>query len=149
MKKIFKLIPIMILWAAVIVAPANAQAAYPPNLWKGLMGEALGDGRAGMTAVCHVYKNRINRGMPLGCCALKRKNLDGFIARQAAYGKKIGRDYIKETKSIVKKVFNGKIKDPTGGADHYENEKAFGRPYWAKHMVVTARIKSHVFYKEK
>ena len=132
----------------ITVAPAEA-TAYPPNLWKGLLGEAVGDGHASMVAICHVYKNRINRGMRLGCVALKRRDIDKFIAEQTAYGRRIGRDYIKEAKDIVRGVFNGKIKDPTRGADHYENIKAFGTPYWAKTMIVTAKIKSHTFYRRK
>lgn len=35
-----------------------------------------------------------------------------------------------------------------GGADHWENVKAFGKPTWASEMVETYRYKDHVFYKE-
>jgi len=52
-------------------------------------------------------------------------------------------------KSIIQKVFYGDAPDISKGATHYENEMAFGKPYWAKDMVVVARIGSHIFYKEK
>lgn len=156
MKRTIELIPITMLWAAIIViiaaifcGLAEGKTRYPADLWKGLLGEAVGDGQDGMAAVCHVYKNRINRGMSLGCVALKRKDLDKFIAEQAAYGRRIGRDYEKEAKEIVNSVFGGEIKDPTMGATHYENTEAFGVPWWAPSMTITVKIKSHVFYKEK
>ena len=155
-RSVIYIIPIILLWAAIIAmmvvmlcGQAEGGERHPADLWRGLIGEAIGDGHAGMVAVCHVYKNRINRGMSMGCAALKRKDLDKFIAEQTAYGKRIGRDYEKEAKEIVKNVFNGHLKDPTGGADHYENTKAFGIPYWAPGMRITAKINSHTFYKER
>lgn len=39
--------------------------------------------------------------------------------------------------------------DPTCGATHWENIKAFGEPYWKKEMVVTAKIGNHVYMKRK
>jgi hypothetical protein len=35
------------------------------------------------------------------------------------------------------------------GATNWENVEAFGVPYWAKDMEITAKIGSHTFYKEK
>lgn len=39
--------------------------------------------------------------------------------------------------------------DITLGATHWENTKAFGKPYWAANMIVTTNIGSHTFYREK
>lgn len=36
----------------------------------------------------------------------------------------------------------------TQGADHWENIKSFGKPYWADSMVKTLAYKDHVFYRE-
>jgi hypothetical protein len=36
----------------------------------------------------------------------------------------------------------------TKGADHFENVRRFGEPWWAKHCVKTYEYKDHVFYKE-
>ena len=131
----------LLLWFA--VAMVWGSEIMPPNiLYKGLIAEAVSEGEIGMTAICFVYKNRLEKGMPLGCVALKRKDLDKFVERQ-------GRRYELMAKSIIQKVFYGDVPDISKGATHYENEMAFGKPYWAKNMVVVARIGSHIFYKEK
>jgi len=36
----------------------------------------------------------------------------------------------------------------TKGADHFENIRRFGEPWWAKFCVKTFEYKDHVFYKE-
>jgi len=36
----------------------------------------------------------------------------------------------------------------TKGADHFENIRTFGKPWWAKYCVETYEYKDHVFYKE-
>jgi len=36
----------------------------------------------------------------------------------------------------------------TKGADHFENIRSFGEPWWAKYCVKTFEYKDHVFYKE-
>jgi len=36
----------------------------------------------------------------------------------------------------------------TKGADHFENIRRFGTPWWAKYCVKTYEYKDHVFYKE-
>jgi len=126
----------------IVVIMANA-ADYPTNLWKGLIAEAVSEGERGMEAVCFVYRTRLQNGLNLGCVALlKRHDLDAFVARQ-------GKKYEVFAKAIVERVFNGQVNDPTFGATHYENIKAFGIPYWAKEMVVTCKIGVHTFYKEK
>lgn len=38
-------------------------------------------------------------------------------------------------------------KDITGGANHWENVKAFGKPYWADSMTKTVLVKDHQFYR--
>ncbi len=36
----------------------------------------------------------------------------------------------------------------TKGADHFENIRRFGEPWWARYCVKTFEYKDHVFYKE-
>ena len=36
----------------------------------------------------------------------------------------------------------------TNGADHFENVRRFGAPWWAKKCIKTYEYKDHVFYKE-
>lgn len=115
---------------------------YPNNLYKGLIGEAVGERKEGMYAVACVYRNRIKKGMPLGCVALKRKDLDLFVKKQ-------GGKYEIMAKNILLDVFERNSPDVTKGATHYENVEAFGLPPWAKNMRVVTRIGSHTFFAEK
>jgi len=36
----------------------------------------------------------------------------------------------------------------TNGADHFENIRKFGKPWWARYCVKTYEYKDHVFYRE-
>ena len=133
----------MLFLFAVIVNMARCEEIIPPdNLWMGIIGEACSEGYNGLYAVACVYRNRLSKGMSLGCVALKRKDLNEFVRKQ---GRKI--EYL--AKRIIKEVFEGNAPDITGGASHYENVERFGIPRWAKDMVRTLKIKSHTFYKEK
>ena len=38
--------------------------------------------------------------------------------------------------------------DYTKGADHFENVRQFGEPWWVKYCVKTYEYRDHVFYKE-
>lgn len=111
----------------------------PKNLWQGLIGEAVSEGRTGMYAVACVYHNRLIKNMPLGCVALKRKDLSKFVERQ-------GKKYELMAKDIIRKVFIENAPDITRGATHYENIERFGIPYWAKDMVRVCKIGNHTFY---
>ena len=59
---------------------------------------------------------------------------------------------IKQARKVVdRKLDNllaGKRIDSVKGGTHWENEKRFGKPYWAKGMIVVARQGKHNFYKE-
>jgi spore germination cell wall hydrolase CwlJ-like protein len=110
-------------------------------LWKGLIGEAVGEGYIGMYAVACVYKNRLARGMSLGCVALRRPDIDRFVERQ-------GVKYERRAKAIIKEVFEKSANDITGGATHYEYIEKYGIPRWAKNMKITTKIGNHTFYKE-
>ena len=121
----------------------QARAAEPPNnLWQGLIGEAASEGYEGMYAVACVYRNRLKNNMPLGCVALKRRDLDAFVRRE---GRKV--EYI--AKDIIRKVFEENGIDITKGATHYENIETFGLPKWAYSMVRTVKIGNHTFYKRR
>lgn len=116
--------------------------SHPECLYKGIIGEAIGEGYEGMYAVACVYRNRLRKGLPLGCTALKRADLDSFVRRQ-------GGKYKEMVEKIVKSVFCENSPDITNGATHYENIQAFGLPYWAKEMKITTVIGSHTFFVKK
>lgn len=126
----------------VLVCRAYAEAEIPPdNLWKGLIGEAVGEGYDGMYAVCWVYRNRLEKGMSLGCVALKRKDLDKFIKKQGVYYEYLAKD-------IVERVFYSYAEDPTFGSTHYESV-LYPKPKWAYAMQIRVTIGKHIFYKER
>jgi len=130
---------ILLVWVAI----SSGEAITPPaDLWKGIIAEAVSEGYVGMRGVCHVYKNRMKAGLPLGCVGLKRKDLDEFVERQ-------GVKYERMAKNIIGEVFKNQGRDITNGATHYEHLEAFGKPYWADSMVITCKIKNHTFYREK
>ena len=116
--------------------------SYPDNLWKGILGEAASERREGMYAVVCVYRNRLRNGLPLGCVALKRRDLDKFVKKQ-------GEKYEEMAKEIIREVFEKNGPDITNGATHYENVEKFGLPSWAKEMTITAKIGRHTFFAEK
>ena len=116
--------------------------SHPKYLYKGIIGEAVGEGYAGMYAVACVYRNRLRKGMPLGCVAFKRGDLDRFVEKQ-------GKKYKEMVAIIVRKVFSENSPDSTNGATHYENIRAFGFPYWAKDMKTTIKIGNHTFFVKK
>lgn len=134
---------VIILVAVLILAPKISLAKTPPeNLWQGIIGEAVSEGYEGMYAVACVYRNRLAQGLPLGCVALKRKDLAVFVARQ-------GSRYEAMAQRIINLVFNEHGVDVTQGATHYENIERYGLPYWAKSMVITVKIGKHTFFKER
>ena len=114
----------------------------PDNLWKGILGEAASERREGMYAVVCVYRNRLRNGLPLGCVALKRRDLDKFVKKQ-------GEKYKEMAKKIIREVFEEDAPDITNRATHYENVEKFGLPSWAKKMKITAKIGRHTFFAEK
>jgi len=103
------------------------------------MAEAVSEGYSGMYAVACVIRNR--GGDLRGFCGGKRKDLDDFCKRQ-------GQRYILQAKKIERLVFEEDACDTTGGATHFENLEAYGVPYWAKGMTITAKIGDHTFFKE-
>ena len=142
--KILKMfLPALFVISAILNCSCFAEKIdYPKNLWKGIIGEAVGEEYEGMYAVACVYRNRLRKGLPLGCTALKRDDLDCFVEKQ-------GEKYKEIVAIIVRKVFGENSPDVTNGATHYENIQAFGFPYWAKDMRTTVKIGSHTFFVEK
>ena len=116
--------------------------SYPDNLYKGILGEAVSEEYKGMYAVACVYRNRLKNSLPLGCIALKRRDLDKFVKKQ-------GKKYEEMAKEIIWEVFEKNGPDITNGATHYENVEKFGLPSWAKEMRTTVKIGNHTFFVKK
>ena len=135
-------IVILILVLLYCIPSCRAEVIPPANLWKGIIGEAFGEGYSGMYAVACVYKNRLERGMPLGCVALKSKDLDKFVKEQ-------GGAYEVLAKKIIHEVFTIYTHDVTNGATHYEAVRRYGWPSWSNNMIITCKIGEHYFFKER
>lgn len=133
---------ILILTILYFIPNCRAEITPPDNLWKGLLGEAADQGEKGLYAVACVYRNRLERSMPLGCVALKRKDLDKFIKEQ-------GGAYEVLAKKIIHEVFTIDTHDVTIGATHYEAVKRYGWPSWSKDMIITCKIGEHYFFRER
>lgn len=143
MKKI--LIVICFFFLLLPITSFSAEIIYVYNkieLWKGLIAENASEGYLGLKVAALVYRNRLEKGMPLGCISIKRKDLDEFVKAE-------GLEMALLSKRVLKEVFEEYCEDITGGATHYENVEAFGKPYWEKDMIILGKIGSHTLYKRK
>jgi len=99
-----------------------------------IIGEGENQGYTGMLALAGAIRNR---GTLKGVYGIKAPRV-------------VKQKYSKATYRMAQKAWAQSLKvDITKGADHWENIKAFGNPYWAHSMVETFRHKDHVFYKER
>lgn len=99
---------------------------------RAIIGEASGEGYQGMLAVACAIRNR---GTLKGVYGVNAKHVDS----QPAYVWEMAR----------KAWYESEKEDVTGGATHWENIKAFGRPYWVDSMTPVYQYKNHVFYRER
>ena len=68
---------------------------------------------------------------------------------QGVYGLK-AKHICKEPKYVwdmARKAWNESKVNRIHSATHWENIKAFGKPYWVKNMTLVYRYKDHNFYK--
>ena len=126
---IFPGLPVIL---ALLLIAGNAFAAEIPAdmAVKAIMGEASNQGFQGMVAVGEALRNR---GTLKGVYGLKAKHIykePAWVWNQARRAWEVSK-----TSNLVKR------------ADHWENTKAFGTPYWANGMVKTITIGSHSFYR--
>lgn len=118
-----------------------------------LWGEARGERRAGMEAVAAVIMNRVRhpRRWPHTVPGVahqawqfsawnkndpNRRKLLAVTERDAQF---------RTALEVAREAVSGRLKDPTGGADHYHARHV--RPRWANQNKITARIGQHIFYR--
>jgi hypothetical protein len=97
---------------------------------RAIVGEAANQGRCGMLAVAGAIRNR---GTLRGVYGVKNPIAD----KQPAYVWQRARE------AWAMSATN----DITRGATHWENTKAFGKPYWASSLTITTNIGCHTFYR--
>lgn len=121
---------IMTLLILSAVIPKSTQAAeIPDNLAvRAIIGEASGEGYRGMLAVACGIRNR---GTLHGVYGLNAKHVD----REPAWVWDLARKAWAESAT----------KDIVNGSGDWESID-YPRPYWAKRMIITARIGKHQFY---
>ena len=98
---------------------------------KAIIGEAANQGYQGMLAVAVGIRNR---GVLQGVYGLKAKHID----KEPQWVWTMARKAWKESK--YNRIHSG---------THWENIKAFGKPYWLKNVVLVYQYKNHNFYKVK
>lgn len=125
------LIAFVVVFGAVKIARAEE---YTDNLWQGLVAEDTSGDYETYLCIASVVRNRLNKGMTIGLVALKRKNLDSFVAKECAYALKHGKDLKKLSQDAIREVFSGK--NYVNGATHYEHTEVYITPNWAKNMQV-------------
>ncbi len=113
------------------ISNAYAQAIPQDIAVRIIVSEAADQGLKGMICVGEVLRHRAS--------------IKGFSGYQS--------DRIKnESKSIwdmADKAWDlSASTNYTKGADHFENIRRFGFPWWAKYCVKTYEYKDHTFYKE-
>lgn len=100
-----------------------------------IIGEAEDQGYDGMKAVACAIRNR---GTLRGVYGLNAPRVKKHLYSQGI-----------EAKAIIAWRNSADTEECLfiGGADHWENIKAFGKPKWAGKMVETYHYKDHVFYR--
>lgn len=129
-EKCVRHIPHVILIWFCMFSPAEASEIPQAQAIRAIVGEAENQGLEGMTAIAEAIRNRGHLKGVYGC----RRNLTAtpkWVFSQAEKAWKAS-----ENSNLV------------AGADHWENVDAFGMPYWAKKMKVTAKVKDHTFFRE-
>jgi hypothetical protein len=121
------------------------------NLWKGLIAEDTSGDYQTYLDIASVVRNRGNKGMNTGLVALKRNNLDSFVAKECEYALRAKNINLEElAKKAIREISGGK--DTVNGATHYEHTGQYPIPSWAKSMKIVKKVfpgtkKEITFYK--
>ena len=129
-----------------------------------LWGEARGEGLAGMVAVGHTIRNRVemdlgNDGKPdwwgegyEGVCRKPWQfscwNADDPNSAYLRGEKPIPAAQFMQAREAAVIVIEGRRPDPTGGATHYYSTSLPKAPVWTKGATRTCKIGRHIFFKE-
>lgn len=122
-------LPVKFLVAILILLPLSVSAIDDKLAVRAIVGESSNQGTNGMLAVA--------------CAIRNRGTLDGVMGLKAAHV----RHEPKWVWARARRAWAESLKrDITGGATCWENERVFGKPYWARYMRRTVQIGDHVFY---
>lgn len=147
MKKLLKMLVRLLLTISICLAPLTGECKSISNEDKlrAVLGEGENQGALGMKMLSSAIDNRGTLDGVYGVKNIVKKNGEYF--RKTADGlKKIDEKIVKQAKQAINKSKNI---DFANGADHWENTRELGIPYWAKSMEKVAVHKDHTFYKSK
>lgn len=108
-----------------------AQAYIDQEAIKTIVGEASNQGYTGMVCVGEVIR--------------RNSSLNGFYGFKASHAYHEPKWVWKQAKRAWQASATSNL---TRGADHFENIRAFGAPYWVKRCVLTYEYRDHRFYRE-
>lgn len=118
-------------------------------------GEARGEGREGMQAVCNVVMNRVKRGgwygaTPKEVC-LKKNQFSCWNSNDPNYKKLLAvtdsDSQFALAKTLAALAVAGQLPDITNGATNYLALGSLSKvPSWSKNMKQVASIGNHTFY---
>ncbi len=124
-------VPLLILLLLIFVSKAHAGEIPDDIAVRIIVSEAADQGLRGMVCVGEVLRHRGSIKGFYGYGSNRMKSQPGFVWEMAAKAWKLSADT-----------------NYTNGADHFENIRIFGEPWWVKYCVKTYEYKDHVFYKE-
>ena len=120
-----------------------------------LIGEAGGEGYDGMHAVMNVIQNRAKWDKDRFLGVVLRRKQFSYLNKVTVEGMPV-QELVRSAKKhpkwdmaaeLVTAAIEGKLRDITGGADHYHATWLERYPSWSRSMTVTKRLGQHIFYK--
>lgn len=120
---------ILFLSLLLIVLPPVSWAIKDDLAVKCILGEARGESFQGQVAVAEVLRRRGSVRGFVGCSAAGNPTASQWLTALKAWRRSRWTDYAR-------------------GATNFDNEKAFGKPWWAYGMKKVAVIGKHCFWKE-
>lgn len=145
-----------VLGGALVLAALTREAARAVNvdvLARTLWGEARSEGVIGMRAVAAVIMNRAADSRwpdALADVALQAWQFSAWNANDPNRDRMLrvteADPQFRLALDIAREAVEGRLVDPTGGANHYFADY-IARPSWARTMTETTRIGRHIFMK--
>lgn len=114
-----------------LISTVHAESITYKRAVRIIIGEAANQGLKGMICVGEVLRRRAS---PKGFYGYKSNHID---------------DQPKLVWEMASKAWEqSAYTNYTNGADHFDNIREFGKPWWVKYCVKTYEYKNHTFYKE-
>ena len=132
---ILALIFLVMGWMGRVKASEGGDKTSHP-IWMGIIAEDTSGDYQTYLCIASVVRNRLAKGMNTGLVALKRKDLDDFIAEQYLYVLKTkNKDLQMIAQFAILKIFEEKL-DYVNGATNYEHTRIYPVPSYTKNMKI-------------